>query len=448
MLRSPRPSFMRSLCEVGQLLAIPCNKEQLISSFQCDSRLIRKGDLFFALKGAKTDGHDFLEDVAKSGAIAAVVSEQYSGCDFGLTLFRMSNVLTAMHTLAHHVYKSSRAKVIAITGSLGKSTTKEFIATMLEAKFRIVKTLGNVNSQTGVPLTLLNAEETPELFVLEMGMSQKGEMRRLVDIAPPSIAVITYIAPAHVAAFPEGLDGIAAEKAEILGSSCTKLGVIHESASHFPTVVEKKTTLWTYGSKEENRFRIEELPQEQTWRIWEGDVPTPPFSLAGLPSHYAHNVLGAAIVARAMAFSWEEIFARLPFLQTLPKRFERIEREGVLFINDAYNANSVSVRAALAHLPPTSGKKIAVLGSMPELGRYSKACHEEVARVARECVDILLCLGEECTPMVALFHERQKPVEIFFDLSSLKKRVFALAKSGDVVLIKGGNVHKLWEILA
>lgn len=448
--QSTLTQFSKSLRTIGAHLGQRVPIERKVCGFRCDHRDVQQGDLFFALVGKNADGHDFLRDVAARGGIAAVVSLHYRGPDFGLTLFRVADVLVTLQQLGHMAFIASGARAVAITGSLGKTTTKEFLAALLEGALCVHRSPGNANSQVGVPLTLLNAREGTELFVLEMGMSQPWEMRTLVAIAPPVIALLTHIALAHAAPFPDGLVGIAREKAEIFSSPRTELGIAHESTLRFHAVArERPFSLQTYGTQFGCDYRLVSGEDANEWYIEERGVPSLPLGRPSIPPFFMQNLGGAVAVARALGLSWEEIASRLPHLRTLPKRFERVIREGITFINDAYNANSVSVRAALTHLPPPErgGKTMAVLAAMPELGPFSEACHLEVAEVAFYTVDYLLCLGEECTPMIALFSERHKPAELFSDRLALKRRLFSLARPGDVVLLKGGNLYKLWEVL-
>jgi len=164
------------LAEWSDILGCPYQGKSAVLGARFDSRELRKGDLFFALQGKKVDGHSFLEEVAKKGAVGAVVAKSYEGPDFGLPLFRVDDVISSLQNLAKEVQKRRKNRVIAVTGSVGKTTTKEFIATLLSKKYRVGKTPGNANSQVGLPLTLLNMEGDEEVLVLEMGMTQFKEI--------------------------------------------------------------------------------------------------------------------------------------------------------------------------------------------------------------------------------------------------------------------------------
>ena len=159
------------------------HREEIVVHVSFDSRMVQKGTLFFALTGEKVDGHSFLEEVASKGAIAAIVSESYRGSNYGLVLIFVPDVKKALQDLAEHVFREKSPLVIGVTGTVGKTTTKEFLAGLLGKKFRVMKTPGSMNSQVGLPLTVLNWEGQEEIVILEMGMSEKGEIKRLVEIA-------------------------------------------------------------------------------------------------------------------------------------------------------------------------------------------------------------------------------------------------------------------------
>ena len=212
-----------------------------------------------ALKGERVDGHDFLAEVARKGAIAAVVSEDYSGDHFGMELIQVRDVKRALQDLAKEVFKKARGIVIGITGTVGKTTTKEFLAGILAEKFQVTKTLGSMNSQVGLPLTLLNGDLSADVFVLEMGMSQKGELARLVEIASPELGVLTKISMVH-GAFFDSIEEIAAAKCELFGSKRMKRAFLNRDTEGFAAVqgigVEKE---WFGEEIIEGPFKEEHL---------------------------------------------------------------------------------------------------------------------------------------------------------------------------------------------
>ncbi|MBS0620040.1 MAG: UDP-N-acetylmuramoyl-tripeptide--D-alanyl-D-alanine ligase [Verrucomicrobia bacterium] len=442
---------MRQLQQIAEFLGCRIQKEAAVTHFCQDSRLAEAGSLFFALSGNTVDGHDFLQMAAEKGAIAAVVAKSYMGPNFGLDLLFVPDVLRALQLLASKVQEGRAQKVIGVTGSVGKTTVKEFIATLLGKKFRVAKTPGNANSQVSVPLSVLNAAGDEEVFVAEMGMSQPGEIARLVKILPPDIAVITKIALAHAQSFPDGLEGIAKAKAEILSHPKTRLALINEQAWHFAQVRNAASmphlTYAVGGSALQCNYSLGK--EGEYCYLLEKGIPSPKFRLPFQADHLAENLTGALAVVRQLGMTWEEILPYVDGMTPYHRRFEQVVRDGVLFIDDSYNANPTSMRAALENLPTPkgNGRRIAVLGSMMELGEHSEVSHYEIGRLALSTVDHLICFGQECLPMVELFQRAGRPIDFFLEFSELKQRVFEVVGEEDVVLLKGSNSKKLWQIL-
>lgn len=436
----------RDLTEIGSCLGIQ-TKQREISGFSIDSRAVKKGDLFFALRGEHFDGHDFLEEVAKKGGVAAVVENNYSGNSCGLLLLKVENVLQALHHLAQYIQSKRNQKIIGITGSVGKTTTKEFTATLLSEKFTVSKTPGNNNSQIGLPLAILNQSGQKEIFVAEMGMTQSGHIENLVKIAPPEIGLITKVGYIHIDGFPlTGLEGIAKAKMEIFSQSTTKLAIFNRQILNFKACqILKQRPHQSYSLEDiQARYGL-----EKGWNIREDQSYSPSFSLPFSELHFCEDFLGAVVVARALGLTWDEIICGAQKLKPVRLRFERIEKNGIVFLNDTYNNSPESMEAALKSLPsPGYGAKvIGVFGEMRCLGDYSEERHRFIGSLAAEKLDHLLCFGKGCLPMLEVFHKSGKPVEMFHDLKSLKSTLFEILKKGDVVLLRGSNDVKFWQIL-
>lgn len=443
-----------TLKEIAQRLGSSLNITGIAEGFAIDSRNVRLGDIFFALKGAKQDGHAYLSEVAAKGASLAVVSKDYKGEAFGIPLIYVDNVVESLQALARQAFAiRDKIAVVGITGSMGKTTTKEFIATLLEGAFPVVKTPGNANSQVGVPLTILNSAAADKaVYVFEMSMSEPGNIAKLISIAPPDIAVVTRISLAHVAYFTDGLEGIAKAKSEILAHSQTRLAILGAQTQQFSSLSrERGFPKIIYGMGEEAAHlgvNISWERKEDGWIYRDGEEVSPILRLPFAETHLCENALAAIAVARSFQIPWEGIAEQLKLLKPYKRRFEKIEKQGILYINDSYNANIDSMKAALNNLPrPRSGgKRIAVLGSMRELGDFSERCHKELAEYALSKIDCLLCYGTEASVMVDFFRSHGVPAEFFADFEPLKVRVHSLAEPGDIVLVKGANSHQLWRI--
>jgi len=444
---------MKELAFVAQALGLsPTQIRLFINRYVVDSRLVSPGDLFFALEGNHSDGHRFLKEVASRGGIAAVVHSSYKGESYGLILLKVDHVLQALQTLAQTIQKERKQKIIGVTGSVGKTTTKEFIATLLVQRYSVDKTLGNYNSQVGLPLMILNSLGKSEIFVAEMGISQPGNLEKLVQIIPPEISVVTNIGHAHIGCFPQGMEEIAWEKRKIFSLPQIKGGVLHHQAIRFKA-------FQTFSSCPFKTFGLIKYPStsplpDYRWgetgnNLIEEAKEIAPFPLPFCQTHFCENFLAAVAVARMVGLSWKEIQMGSQQLSLPPLRFEQIQQNGVTFINDCYSANPESMIAALSNLPfpAPSSKRIAVLGEMAELGNYSHQAHSDIGAFATQHVDHLLSYGEGARALWKSFHKSGKPCEWWDDLKQLKKRVFEIANPGDVVLVKGSNINQMWNIL-
>lgn len=419
---------------------------RLYGDVQVDSRLVSKGTLFFALKGEKTDGHKFLHQVRKKGGVGAVVSKQYTGQSFGLELYFVDNVLDALQTTAKLSLETRKPFIIGITGSVGKTTTKEFTATLLEEKYCVAKSFANYNGQIGMPLSILNSDQNAELLVLEMAMTQAGHITRLVQIAPPDIAVLTKVDLVHSENFPDGIEGIKKAKAEIFSSKKTRVRIIGESLKDLiqgeKITFSSTSSTADYTLKERGEgFCVDEKGCRVANLIF-------PFT----EKHFIEDALVAIAIARSCKVSWPKIFQKIAQLVPPKMRFEKIQYQGALMINDAYNAGPESIRAALESLPePAKGRRtIAVFGEMTHLGSFAKEGHSKVGEFSVERVDEVLCIGNHCRIICELFKQAKKPAILYKNLPSLVKKLKEVILPGDVVLIKGSrdiNLDKIFQHL-
>ncbi len=411
-----------------------------------DSRKVEGGELFAALRGCQVDGHQFLEEVSKKGAVAALVASDYRGFDYGMKLIRVPDVVAALQKMAKAKLQTWNPLIVGVTGSVGKTTTKDFITTLLAARYRVAKSPGNANSQVGLPVTILNSTGKEEVLVLEMAMTEKGQIERLVSIAPPHFALITKIGSSHVGYFENGFEGIAEAKAEIFSHPDTKWGVASFESKKLTAIARGTCKKFFVGENEEADFRfIKETPSKVRFAV--DNTLSDPIELPFSATHLVEDFALAVALCHRMGLTFAEIASKTSELSTYKNRFEIIEKEGILFLNDSYNASRESIRAALENLPKVSGQRIAVLSGMVEMGAYSDMLHKEVASHALPYVDHLLCFGESAMPLFRIFSDAGKPVELFTDFGPLKKRVFALAKQGDLVLLKGSNASQLWRVL-
>lgn len=434
--------------EVSEFFGGVSEDLRVLSKAFVDGRLCEEGGLYFALKGGTTDGHAFLCQAAENGAIAAVVEREYIGDSFGLTLIKVKDPLEALQMLAKTFVEIRRPLIIGVTGSLGKTTVKEFITALLQGSYAVSKTPNSYNGQIGLPLTILNADPKAEVLVLEMGMSYKHEMDRLVEIASPAIAVITRIAPAHIGHF-SSLDEIAQEKAKIMNSKHLQAVFTHEINRKYSCIKKKQPfKKITYGTSQADYF----FQQEKEKLFLVSREAKECFDLPFSEMQLRENFLVAALVARYLDVSSEKIQERALALKPFTHRFEKTVLEaydGAVIIDDSYNNNPISLKTSLQNLPQPQnrGKVIAILGEMRELGSLSKMAHEELGIVALPIVDVLMCYGEETKPLYEIFKKYGKKAMHSLDKEWLFKLLIENLQAGDVVLIKGANSNRLWEIL-
>lgn len=438
------------LKKIAQLMHLTTDADCIISGVSADSRLTVPGDLFFALPGAQSDGHFFIPEAAAKGARAAVVRRDYSESCSGMPLLHCDDVLESLQLLGKLYLRLGNAKIIAVTGSIGKTTTKDFLSTLLKCKYKISSSPGNSNSQIGLPLAILNNVSLDEdLLIFEMGMTHRHQISKLIEIAPPTVALITTIALVHACNF-DSIDEIAQAKAELFSHPNTDLGI-------YPKECDIKNTLSRSGPCRKLSFStntsnadyvLESLGEEMIVKSSNADfVRLPLLTLLG--NHNRHNFLAAAIAARHFGVSWEEIGERMSSLTLPERRLQIIEKFDAVFVNDSYNASEISLKAALSSLPKPKalGKKIAVIGEMLELGKFSHQCHLEVGEYALKYVDSMFCLGQECSPIYECWQKAGRPVYWTQERQSLVAALRAQLQPNDVVLLKGSRAKGLWKIL-
>ncbi len=437
-----------TLREIAELLGEEGGVPKKIQNVCIDSREVERGDLFFALKGEKTDGHLFLRQVAKKQAVGAVVARDYDGPTYGLQLIYVDEMLDALQKLAAEKIRRVKPRIAAVTGSLGKTTTKDFVLQFLQRDYAVIATEGNRNSQIGLPVTLFNqTREETEVLVVEMGMTHSGNISKLIEIAPPETALVTTVELVHAVNFGS-IEDIAKAKAEIFNHPRTKLAI-------YPYEIEKKYALPITHNLEKRTFSMTQSKANFYWEsgtdiIYKngekfGSVPHFPFQ----GEQHRHNLLAAIVLADAYGVEWKSMKEIIPHLKMPKLRAEQILKNGITFVNDSYNAAAASTIAALRSLPaPKEGKKrIAVIGGMLELGKFSEGAHLKVGEEALHHIDLMLCFGPECRPIVDVWRKFGRPVVLCDCRSELALTVKKEAEAGDVVLIKGSRAHKLWKIL-
>ena len=428
------------------------NGETTISRVSTDSRTIKPGDIFVALRGEHFDAHNFLEQVAKAGASGAIVSQDPPpGLPQTVAILRAADTLVAYQNLAANYRKTLPLKVLGITGSNGKTSTKDFAASILGRAFRVTKTEGNFNNHVGLPRTVLEANRDHQFAVWELGMNHPGEIAALARIASPDAGIITNIGIAHIE-FMGSREAIAQEKGALAEAVDPDGFVVLNADDAFSrSIAERTRARVILAGIEEGSIRAIEVQQTTggcEFTIVEGahrcraQLPVP-----GL--HMVQNAILAVAAGRAFGVSLEECAAGLISAPLAKARLQIREIHGVQFIDDSYNANPDSMKAALRTLMEldADGKRIAVLGRMLELGAESERGHREVGEAAATLgIDHLISIGND-TMALAAEEAGLENSAIAQDASDAAEMLNEIVGPGDLVLIKGSRSSRTELVL-
>jgi UDP-N-acetylmuramoyl-tripeptide--D-alanyl-D-alanine ligase len=361
-----------------------------------DSRTVRPGDLFVALTGERVDGADFVPQAAAAGALGAIVPVDRALPDLGIELFAVSDPLAALAALASDQRRRTAARVIGITGSSGKTTVREMVACALFGARSVYRTPGNLNSQVGLPLSILNAPLEPQVWVLELGASEPGEIARLTAIASPDDAVITTVGPAHLEWFGD-VETVLHEKLSLVaGAAPNGVVVVGERPARLGEAARRmRPDTLIAGVDETANYRPEDYAVEAE-RVW-FERRGVRFKVSAGGIHHLRDALLAAALADALGVDPEVIARGLGEFRPLPMRGVVEHIDGLTVVADCYNANPESFAAAIEHCRTTFGgrKLVAVVGTMRELGAASEAAHREVAeRLFRAGFELVAATGE------------------------------------------------------
>lgn len=451
---------MATACN-GTLIAKAYEKDQTAAGIVIDSRQVQTGYVFVAISGARVDGHDFIPQVFAQGAFA-VISEKELEAPAGPYIL-VDSTKAALADLAAYYRSVLDIPVVGITGSVGKTSTKEMIAAVLSQKYKVHKTAGNFNNEIGLPLTVFQIPEDAQAAVLEMGISEFGEMTRLARVARPNISVITNIGICHL----ENLktrDGILQAKTEmfeylaehatvVLNGDDDKLCTVERVQGNPPVfygMSEDKPEAATYERKSVYATEVENLGLEGVrflLHLPQGSYPVQTF-IPGV--HNVYNACAAAAVGLALGLTVEEICQGIESAQTIAGRTNLIHAHDYLLIDDCYNANPVSMKAAIDVLVQAKGRKIAVLGDMGELGENEEQLHYEVgAYIAKSQVDLLFTSGELCRHLKRGVTEHPHTVSCrqFDSRDELLEKLKETIQPGDTILVKASHFMGYQDIV-
>lgn len=424
------------------------NKE--ISGVEKDSRLIEEGFLYLPFVGARVDGHDFIPQVFEKGALCTL-SEKDLENPAG-PYIKVVSVAQALKDIAEYYRKQLDCKIIGITGSVGKTSTKEIIASVLEEKFQVLKTEGNYNNEIGMPLTILKIRDYHQIAVIEMGISDFEEMHRLSKVSRPDICVITNIGTCHLENLGDR-DGVFKAKTEmfdfatkdcfvVLNGDDDKLINVKEVNGNKPEFFgvdsEQNVKALSYSAQgiEGTNVQIQYYD-----KIMETIIPIPGF-------HMIYNAMAATCIGVHFGMTLNEIDKGIRNLKAIGGRNNIFVSNGITVIDDCYNANPMSMEASLKVLNQAEGRKVAILGDMFELGKNENELHRQVGNAASKLnIDVIVCIGKLAANIAYKAKAGNSEVFYFESKEDFENTIYDYVQKGDTVLIKASNGMKFNTIV-
>jgi UDP-N-acetylmuramoyl-tripeptide--D-alanyl-D-alanine ligase len=457
-----RPCTLEEVVRYSGGRLLKGNPGLTVDRLHTDTRTLEAGDCFVALRGERFDGHAFVSQVRNRGAVAALVSRRPLSADVpeDLALVEVPDTLEALQRFAASYRRLLSARIIGVTGSSGKTSTKELIASVLRVRFKTKATEGNLNNHIGVPLTLMRLDPDDQYGVVEMGMNHPGEIAPLADMAAPQIGVISSIGPAHIEFF-EDQAAIAAEKAELLAALPPDgLAVLNSDDEWSRRVADRSRArvVWV-GSGPESTWRAEDLriePDHLSF-VLRHNGSSARVRLPVVNRIMVGNALLAAAVGRDCGLTMDEIARGLESVKLPGARMQVLNIAGAWIINDAYNSNPDSAKAALTalHEFPNAQRRIAVLGTMGELGVHAAELHFITGEyAAKQGVEFLIAVGPQAAAYArgaiagGMTHQQ---VVSAVDAAAAAAALKEVLREGDAVLVKGSHfmgLERIVEILS
>ena len=445
-----------SLAEVAQITGAEKNSDAEIffEGVTTDSRKLNNGVLFVALKGENFNGEDFAETSLKKGAAAVLVSKNFNKNLDGVIL-KVEDTLTAYRQIAGAWRNRFDIPIVAVTGSNGKTTTKDLTAAALNGLGHVLKTSGNFNNEVGVPMTLLNLNEKNCAAVVEIGMRGLGQIESLAEVVKPTIGIVTNVSEAHIELLGS-IENIAKAKGELV-EAIKSGGTIILNADNRHTAQMKNLAgdgvkIVTYGLENPADLTAKDIliGSVSTEFIFSFRGKEYDFEIPMLGRHNVSNALAAIAAGLEVGLSLEEIQRGISTLTTTKMRFEVIRRDGLAIINDAYNASPASMRVAIKTTSEIyDGRKIAVLGDMLELGDISEQIHREIgAELVENKFDVLITLGKLGKFIAAGARDAGLENVYTFDThEAAAKKIVELVRNGDTILFKASHVMHMEKII-
>jgi UDP-N-acetylmuramoyl-tripeptide--D-alanyl-D-alanine ligase len=422
-------------------------KDKCITGVEKDNRQITQGNLFVCIQGERVDGHSFAEKAYDAGALACLVQKPVQGGAYIL----VQSTLEALKKLAEYYRSLFTIPVVGIIGSVGKTTAKEMTASVLSEQFNVLKTTGNLNNELGVPLMLLKLRQEHTAAVIEMGISDFGEMSRLAKMVRPDIVVMTTIGYCHLENLGD-LDGVLRAKSEVFDFMNGGTAIVNGDDEKLKILDPGREKI-TFGYGEENTYRAKNVVTDGTNSVQCDicfDGGTIHANIQAFGSHLPLAALPAAAVARKLGMSNEQIQRGFANYAAVGGRANVIDTGYIKVIDDCYNANPNSVTASLLSLASLKGRKVAILGDMKELGRDSDSFHREIGALAGKCgIDAIICCGDAANGYYKGVISSGSEIQAWhFPMKEALLSVLpSLIKKGDIVLVKASHSMQFEQIV-
>ena len=449
---------IKNIIEVTKGKLLVGNEEYICKSYSKDTRTIKEGDCYIGIKGENFDGNIFWEKALENGA-STVIVQNVEIEDEKLkkwadkNIIKVEDTLEALYSLARYKRSLYDIPVIAITGSVGKTSTKDIVANVVSKKYKTLKTEGNNNNNIGLPFTILRLQDE-EVAVLEMGMNHFGEISLLASIANPTICIITNIGTSHIGNLGSR-ENILKAKLEILEGSKKKAVIVNNDNDllhKWQKENKENYNIKTYGIKEQSDIMAKEIKLEENKSTFTCKINNVEEKI-NVPvggEHFVLNALCAITAGEILGIEIDKIKKGIESFELTKKRMDIVElKNGIKIINDAYNASLESMTASLKVLSEFKERKIAVLGDMFELGDFSEELHRKVGKeVVKNKIDILIACGENAKYIAEVEKEKMDKENIYYleNKEEIEPLLEKIVKNNDVILFKASNGMGFYKI--
>ena len=435
------------IVEATRGILVSGNKDDEINFFSQDSRQMTNGGMYIPLKGERFDGHNFIESAFQTGA-QAIISEKDVNYEDKIVI-KVKDTHQALKDMASYLRNHRPVKVVGVTGSVGKTSTRDMVYSVVKQKYKTLKTEENYNNEIGLPLTILRYHDE-EVLVLEMGMNHLQEMSRLSMIARPDIACITNVGTAHIGELGSRENILKAKLEIINGMKEGSTLIINQDNDMLQTVELPHLNVVRVGKGKEASIQASHIVLEETKSSFEVEYQGKK-EIIEVPVQGEHNISNALIaiaVGIELNISLEDIKKGIQEFKLTKNRMDILEKNHKTVIDGTYNASVDSMKSSIDVLANYKKRKVAILADMLELGDYSQQLHEEVGSyVASKGIDILVCVGKEAKYIYQKARESMKDVYYFESNQEVIARLDELLKEDDVILVKGSHSMNLKEVV-